>query len=587
MSPINISDRICIASSIEAVANIISSLCNQNGVTVCKLKQEEYILRELIDGRFKVFFLEYGFLEARNQNLISQIRECKELEDLFIVVYAPGDLSKDALTITKGCNAIFQSPFTQVEIFKIFKRAFALPKEILFLTQNSDQEFVKVLEKMGYKVSCKSSAEDFLSDFEIDLPDYVISEYTLREMNGLELFKSYSQLERFKDVPFMIAYTGRDAGEIEAIIKSGVSEIILSPYASPKNIKRIQDLLPLTPTGRRLRALVVDDSPTIRGLIVSMFNELDYHVDTAENGFEGYKAVERFRPDIITSDYDMPILNGWQFCSEVRDHEKYKDIPIIMITTRATELDLKKGELLGVSSYLTKPFTKDQLVTAVEVAILNAKVKKEQETIAKFVASDTLKAIGGMVDGSHAENGEDKFITVLFSDICEFSKKCEKYSARKIVLLLNSYFDLMVDTLYEHNAIVDKFIGDAIVARFDSGDPEVDARNAVSAAWRMQERLDAFNRESFEEIQIRIGINSGSVILGNLGSQRHRLEYAMVGDHVNIGQRLESSAPNSRCLISESTYELIKDHIMVGDRQEISVKGKSDMVAAYLLEGIK
>lgn len=586
MTLVNIPNRIFIASSIEAVSNIISSLCSENGIAVTKLKQEQHILRELIDGKFKVLFVEYGFLEDRNPELIQKIRECKLLEDLFVVVFAPVSL-KDKTGITSGCNVIFQPPFTQVEILKIFKRAFALPKEIFFVTPNPEQDFVLVLQKMGYRISTKSSAVEFFKDAEINPPDYVIFEYALSDMSGIDLYQKSTQLESLRDIPFMIAYSGRDAGDIEAIIKSGIPEIILSPYASPKNIKKIQDLLPLTQIGRRLRALVVDDSPTIRSLIVSMFNELDYHVDTASNGFEGYKAVEMFSPDIITSDYDMPILNGWQFCSEVRDHEKYKDIPIIMISTRSTELDLKKGELLGVSSYLTKPFSKDQLSIAIESAILSAKQKKEKETIAKFITSDALKKIGVVAGGNDDENGEDKFITILFSDICEFSKKCEKYSARKIVLLLNSYFDLMVETLYEHNAIVDKFIGDAIVARFDSGDPETDARNAVSAAWRMQERLDAFNSVSFEEIQIRIGINSGSVILGNLGSHRHRLEYAMVGDHVNISQRLESIAPIARCLISESTYELTKDYIMVGDRQELSVKGKADIVAAYLLEGIK
>jgi adenylate cyclase len=145
----------------------------------------------------------------------------------------------------------------------------------------------------------------------------------------------------------------------------------------------------------------------------------------------------------------------------------------------------------------------------------------------------------------------------------------------------------MVDILFEHGAIIDKFIGDAIVARFDSGNTAIDARNAVYAAWRMHEKLIEFNKESFEEIQIRIGINSGRVILGNLGSERHRLEYAMIGDNVNIGQRLESSAPDRKCMISEATYSLIKEKVLVGERQEIKVKGKSELVSAYILEGIK
>ena len=385
----------------------------------------------------------------------------------------------------------------------------------------------------------------------------------------------------------MVTFNGRDVLEIEKLIKSKVGNILLSPYVSPQNLKKIQDMCPLAPKGRRLRALVVDDSPTIRSLIVAKFKELDYQVETDINGFEGYKAVQRFKPDIITSDYDMPVLNGWQFCSEVREHEAYKDIPIIMITTRATELDLKKGELLGVSAYLTKPFTRLELKNSIDTAVLAAKAKKEQEIIAKFVAADTLKAVNNMLDAVGGyENGEEKFITILFSDICGFSSKCERFSARKIIKLLNSYFDLMVDILTEHGAIIDKFIGDAIVARFDSGNQLLDAQNAVTAAWRMQEKLLQFNLDSFEEIQIRVGVNSGEVILGNLGSTRHRLEYAMVGDNVNIAQRLESAAPNGKCMISQATYLLTQDKVLVGEKTEIKVKGKAEPVIAYVIEGL-
>ncbi len=582
----NISKRIFLAYSIEAIANNICNICERYGVTLTKLKQEAYILQEIIEGRFKVLLLEYSFLESNNK-LIQQIRQHKDLEDLFIVIYAPSELPQGTWTITAGSNVLLQAPFSENKLLAIFKRAFSLPKQILFLTPNSKQDFVIALQKMGYDVSLSENAKDVISDSSPQIPDYIIAEYFLSGMTGLEFYQQIKKNERLKDVPCMLAYNGRNVNDIETIIKSNVENIIISPYSSATNLKKIQDLIPLSPKGKKLRALVVDDSPIIRSLIVTMFNELDYHVETAENGFEGYKAVENFNPDIITSDYDMPILDGWRFCTEVRDNQKYKDIPIIMITTRANDLDLKKGALLGVSAYLTKPFSKDQLKVAVETAIKNARLKKEQETIAKFMASDTLKSINNMVDGSYLKKGEDKFITILFTDICAFSLKCEKYSANKIVLLLNTYFDLMVDILAEHGAIIDKFIGDAIVARFDSGIPEIDARNAVYAAWRMLEKLIEFNKESFEEIQIRIGVNSGNVILGNLGSERHRLEYAMIGDNVNIGQRLESNAPDRGCMISESTYFLVKEKVVVGEKQEIKVKGKSELISAYILEGIK
>ena len=247
----------------------------------------------------------------------------------------------------------------------------------------------------------------------------------------------------------------------------------------------------------------------------------------------------------------------------------------------------KKGKLLGVSAYLTKPFDTNTLRLSVEEAIRNAKHKKEQETLAKFLAADTIKAVNDMVEGEHHQKGSDKFITLLFSDICSFSNKCEKYPARKIIKLLNTYFDLMVEVLSQYDAIIDKFIGDAIVARFDSGSRTTDALNAVLAGWKMLQVLNEFNEESFEEVKHRIGINSGNVILGYLGCQKHRLEYAMIGDNVNIGQRLESSAPVQGCMISESTYQLVKDSAEVSEIQEISVKGKTEKIKAYVLKGVR
>mgnify|MGYP001390300504 CR=1 FL=1 len=95
----------------------------------------------------------------------------------------------------------------------------------------------------------------------------------------------------------------------------------------------------------------------------------------------------------------------------------------------------------------------------------------------------------------------------------------------RVAELMAGGIDLMVEVLSQNNAIIDKFIGDAIVARFDSGDPATDALDAVRGAWGMCRELERFNLDSFEEVQSRIGINSGEVILGNLGCHKHRLEY--------------------------------------------------------------
>jgi CheY-like chemotaxis protein len=207
-----------------------------------------------------------------------------------------------------------------------------LPKQIWLLTSRSQKELILALQQIGYDVVVTEGVQVSAEVKQYLAPDLIVCDHKIESSSAIEVHQQLAAIECFKSSPFMVTFNGRDVHEIEKLIKSGVGDILLSPYASAQNLKKIQDICPLAPKGRRLRALVVDDSPTIRSLIVAKFKELDYQVETASNGFEGYKAVQRFKPDIITSDYDMPVLNGWQFCCEVRAHDDYKDIPIIMIT---------------------------------------------------------------------------------------------------------------------------------------------------------------------------------------------------------------------------------------------------------------
>ncbi len=576
--------NVFIASSVKAIAAKLLSICKNYDINVAILKDPVNIAKELKEARFDLIFVDYNLVDIIKNDLIAIQAN---LNNTYTVIYGPhnimGQIQKSDLKV----DSFLKVPINPIDVKDLFKRYFRLPGHVVFITKNEESEFITTLRTIGYRLTLVLNTENIISEINAIFPDLIITEFDTGGQDGAEICKQIKGIEPINSIPLLIACENREVEIIEKLIISNPDDVMLSPYNSPNNIKIIQDLLPLPSNGRKLKALVVDDSGTIRNVISGMFMELGYEVLTAENGFEGFKAVQKFNPDIITSDYDMPVLNGWEFCTEIRDDDRYKDIPIIMITTRATDLDKKKGALLGVSAYLTKPFEINKLKISVEEAIAHSRHKKEQDAIAKYVAADTLNMVSAMAEGNDVTKGENKFITVFFSDICAFSRKCERYSAKKIVNLLNTYFDMMVEILSEHEAIIDKFIGDAIVARFDTGHQAHDAKNCVFASWKMLKKLNEYNEESLEEIHCRIGINSGKVILGNLGSEKHRLEYAMIGDNVNIGQRLESSAPKQGCMISASTYELVSEFVEVGQMQEIEVKGKKEKVKAYILEGIK
>jgi adenylate cyclase len=146
-------------------------------------------------------------------------------------------------------------------------------------------------------------------------------------------------------------------------------------------------------------------------------------------------------------------------------------------------------------------------------------------------------------------------VTILFSDIRGFTSISEKLPAQEVVRMLNDYFELMVDILFEHNGILDKFIGDAIMGLWGAPVKRADdATNAVRAAVKMQRRVAEWNEERLgqgkEPIRIGVGLHTAQVVVGNMGSSK-ALSYTAIGDGVNLASRLCGMAREDMVVISE------------------------------------
>ena len=186
--------------------------------------------------------------------------------------------------------------------------------------------------------------------------------------------------------------------------------------------------------------------------------------------------------------------------------------------------------------------------------------------------------------------GERKEVTVLFSDIRGYTSLTENLGASEVVTLLNQYFETMVESVFTHEGTLDKFIGDALMAVFGAPLPltEKHALMAVRAALDMRRRLVEFNQHRVIEnqplIRFGIGIGSGEVVSGNIGSQR-RMDYTAIGDPVNVSARLESLTKEYGCdiILSEATYKNCGDAFWVRELDKIRVKGKNRAVSIYEL----
>jgi adenylate cyclase len=215
---------------------------------------------------------------------------------------------------------------------------------------------------------------------------------------------------------------------------------------------------------------------------------------------------------------------------------------------------------------------------------------KLRTTFGKYM---TEAVVEHLMNGKVALGGESLTVTILFTDIRSFTTISEKMNAQALVGLLNEYFTEMVSIVMQHAGVVDKYIGDAIMAVFGApvSRPE-DAKNAVRAAVGMRKALAHLNERLAERglapLQTGIGLHTGEVVAGNIGSER-RMEYTVIGDAVNLASRLESCTKELGVgvLISDVTYALTKDAVETRPLKEITVKGRAQPVMTYEVVGIK
>jgi adenylate cyclase len=245
-------------------------------------------------------------------------------------------------------------------------------------------------------------------------------------------------------------------------------------------------------------------------------------------------------------------------------------------TNAFTEKDLQLTQALA-----------NQAAVAIQNSLYAIKIEREALTRQRFQRL-LSPAIAELVVSGEVEvekGGQLRDATVFFSDIRGFTPMSEKRTAQQVVDMLNEYFELMVEMIFKHEGTLDKFVGDEIMALFGAPVAHPDhAYRAVKVAVEQMQALEEWNlvrvAEGEEPVRVGMGINSGEVVAGYLGSSK-ALEYTVIGDVVNTASRLCSRAGAGEIVISSSTYEQIKDHFNVEELPPAQLKGKSLPMRIY------
>ncbi len=357
--------------------------------------------------------------------------------------------------------------------------------------------------------------------------------------------------------------------------------------------------------------LVVDDYEMNRDLLSRQLQKQGYSYETACNGREAMEIMRLRRFDLVLMDVIMPGMDGIQALKELKRDPQMRHIPVIMVSTLDDMEKIVQCIEIGAEDYLPKPpdpvLLQARLAACLEKKrlidqeiesqkrlkklneALDARNRFIRKTFGRYLSDEIVENILETPEGLKL-GGEKRRVTVMMSDLRGFTSIAERISPEDVVAMLNIHLEVMTGIIMKYNGTIGDFIGDSILAMF--GAPvqrDDDAVRAVACAVEMQLAMEEVNRRnreaSYPEVAMGIGINTGNVVVGNIGCSE-RVKYSVMGRNVNLSSRIESYTVGGQILLSLSTLEACHEELDIGRQMEVMLKGVRGPITIYEVEGV-
>lgn len=343
-------------------------------------------------------------------------------------------------------------------------------------------------------------------------------------------------------------------------------------------------------TGRDVSILVVDDNDDNRFTLVQRLKREGYtNVTVAENGRIALDSLSQHEFDLVLLDIMMPEISGYEVLERMRESEELRSIPVIMVSAVDEFESVVRCIEAGAEDYLQKPFNAVLLRARIHACLEKKRLRDEivrqlrviRQVFGKYVPQSLVDAI---VAGEGVLTPRQVTATVLYTDIESFSTIAEAMSPENVVTMLNEYFPAVIEPIERHGGVVNQFQGDAMLVTFNV--PVEDPIHADKALRVAQDIQKVVKERTFAgmNLRTRIGINTGEVIAGNVGSG-DRINYTVHGDAVNLAARLEQLNKDygSSVLVSETTVQLVEGSYPLDSIGTVPIRGKDSHVGVYSL----
>ncbi|OCQ94393.1 adenylate cyclase [Oscillatoriales cyanobacterium USR001] len=348
--------------------------------------------------------------------------------------------------------------------------------------------------------------------------------------------------------------------------------------------------------------LVVDDNPDLRTYVARILRGAGFAVVLARNGAEGLEMAKNHDPDVIVTDLMMPVVSGLDLIRMIREDEKLKGTPVILLTAKIDEDTRIEGVEKGADAYLSKPFNDRELLAEVRNLVA---LKQNERRVQQLNSYLTESVLGRFLPPSMVKKAaagelsldlrpEPRLITILFSDIVGFTSLANTLRSRRVAELLNEYLSAMTKAVFSNGGVVDKFVGDAVMALYGAPEeltPNEQVRRAVASARSMLIALDELNGRWQDQgivgvngvppVRFRCGIHQGTAVVGMFGCEE-RSDYTAIGPAVNIAARLQEAAEPNTIIVSAVVADYL-DEDQVVKYKSLQLKGIDETVLTFVV----
>jgi len=337
---------------------------------------------------------------------------------------------------------------------------------------------------------------------------------------------------------------------------------------------------------------VAEDNRDSRELVSDILLNLGYIPLAAENGRIALEKIQAELPDLVILDINMPEMDGFEVCAAIKRNPATSKIPVIMLTAQSDVESRVTGLGLGADDYLPKPFHPRELIARINTRLrakevnddLRAQREQIRRTFERFVAPEIVEKL--LEDPTRVQlGGAVATVTVMFADLEGFTTISEYTEPAQLLEVLNAYHALLVHFIKINGGTVDKFMGDGVMALYNTPLPLEDhALRAVRTALDIRDALPDFHMQLAPAFRLGVnfGISTGRAVIGNVGSP-DLMDFTAIGDTVNLASRLEGLSDNSQITISEETYRLVAKDVIAERVGARAVRGREEPVITYLV----